>query len=99
MCSSDLTKVVNRSLGNLLRCLVGDNLKSWDKQLYQAEFAFNRSESRSSGFSPFFANYGFQPRAPIDLAPVTSFPKVHKKAEDFITELQAVHQRVQQNLR
>ena len=33
------TEVVNRSLGNLLRCLVKDNLKSWDVNLCQAEFA------------------------------------------------------------
>ena len=28
-----LTEVVNRSLGNLLRCLVGDKLKGWDMVL------------------------------------------------------------------
>lgn len=27
------TEVTNRSLGNLLRCLVGDNIKSWDSKL------------------------------------------------------------------
>ena len=90
--------MVNRSLGNLLRCLVGENLKSWDQKLYQAEFAFNRSVNRSSGFSPFFANYAFQPRAPIDLAPVPDLKRVHKKAEDFISDLQDVHKQVQQNL-
>lgn len=35
------TEVVNRSLGNLLRCLVGENIKSWDTKLPQAEFAHN----------------------------------------------------------
>ena len=30
------TEVVNRSLGNLLRCLVGDHVKSWDQKLCQA---------------------------------------------------------------
>ena len=37
------TKVVNRSLGALLRSLVGEHIKSWDTKLLQAEFAYNRS--------------------------------------------------------
>ncbi|GJZ96146.1 putative nucleotidyltransferase, ribonuclease H [Tanacetum coccineum] len=47
------TEVVNRSLGNLLRCLVGDHVKAWDQKLCQAEFAHNHAINRSTGFSPF----------------------------------------------
>lgn len=57
------TKVVNRSLGNMLRCLVEDHLKSWDQKMHQAQFPYNRSVNRSSSFSPFYVNYGYQPRA------------------------------------
>ncbi|GKD01621.1 putative reverse transcriptase domain-containing protein, partial [Tanacetum coccineum] len=41
------------SLGNLLRCLVGDHVKAWDQKLCQAEFAHNHAVNRSTGFSPF----------------------------------------------
>ncbi|PKI33592.1 hypothetical protein CRG98_046019 [Punica granatum] len=47
------TEVVNRSLGNLLRGLVGEHVKSWDQKLSPAEFAHNHAVNRSTGFSPF----------------------------------------------
>ena len=47
------TKVVNHFLGNLLQCLVGDHVKTWDQKLCQAEFAHNHVVNRSTGFSPF----------------------------------------------
>nr|GEV61663.1 putative reverse transcriptase domain-containing protein [Tanacetum cinerariifolium] len=61
------TKVVNRFLGNLLRCLVGDHVKAWDQKLCQAEFAHNHAVNRSTGFSLFQLVYSAQPRGPLDL--------------------------------
>ncbi|PKI63687.1 hypothetical protein CRG98_015936 [Punica granatum] len=49
------TEVVNRSLGSLLRSLVKGNIRQWDMVLPQAEFAYNRSQSKSTGgFLRFF---------------------------------------------
>ena len=55
-------EVVNRSLGNLLRCLAGEHVKSWDQKLCQAEFAHNHAVNRSTGFSPFTVVYSFVPQ-------------------------------------
>ena len=56
------TEVVNRSLGVLLRSLVGEHIKSRDTKLFQAKFAYNRSTNRSTGLSPFTIIYGSNPR-------------------------------------
>ena len=37
------TQVVNRTLENLLKCLVRENLKTWDLILRMAEFAYTSS--------------------------------------------------------
>ena len=47
------TKVINRTLGNLIRCISGEKPKQWNLVLSQVEFANNSSVSRSTGKSPF----------------------------------------------
>lgn len=42
------TGVTNSSLGDMLCCLIGDNIKSWDSVLCQAEFAHNHAINRST---------------------------------------------------
>jgi len=46
-------EVVNKSLENFLRCLVGEHLRNWDITLPTAEFAYNSLCNRSIGMSPF----------------------------------------------
>ncbi|GAA0164218.1 hypothetical protein LIER_19908 [Lithospermum erythrorhizon] len=74
--SDGQTEVVNRSLVDLLRCLVGDNIKAWDMVLGSAEFSHNHAVNRSTGFSPFKVVYGVVPRGPvipvrINVCPIT----------------------------
>jgi hypothetical protein len=61
------TKVVKRSLGNLLRSLVTEHHNQWDQILPQAEFAYNDSPNRSTGKIPFQILYGMQPRGVSEL--------------------------------
>jgi hypothetical protein len=92
------TEVVNRSLGALLRSLVGENLKSWDLQLYQAEFTYNRSVNRSTGLSPFTIIYGGNPRTPLDLTPLPDLTRRNTTAEDLITHIKEGHKLTIKNL-
>lgn len=85
------TKVVNRSLGNILRCLVGDNIKSWDSKLSWAEFAHNLALNRSTGLCLFQVVYDVIPRSPVDLLPFPSHVVCDKRAADVISELQHLH--------
>lgn len=92
------TEVTNRALGDLIRCLVGDNIKTWDSILCQAEFAHNRAVNRSTCFSPFQVVYGNVPRCPADLALTPDKTRFHGRACDFVEEFAAIHELVHSNL-
>lgn len=92
------TEVTNRALGDLLRCLVGDNIRSWDSILCQAEFAHNHAMNRSTGFSPFRVVYGMMPRCPVDLAIVPDRTRDHSRACDVVDEFAVIHHQVRENL-
>ena len=64
------TEVVNRTLGTLLRTVVGKNLKTWKDCLPMIEFAYNRTVHSSTNFSPFEIVYGFNPLTVLDLLPL-----------------------------
>ena len=66
------TEFVNRNLGNLLRSLASEHSKQWDLVLAQAEFAFNRSMNRSTGYSPFQIVYRSNPNSVLGSTPITS---------------------------
>ena len=75
--------MVNRSLGNLLRCLVGDKPKGWDLILPQVEFTYNNSINRSIGRSPFQIIYGSSPRTAPELRKIEEGERTSAKAEEF----------------
>ena len=92
------TEVVNRSLGDLLRCLTGEHVKSWDQKLCQAEFAHNHAANKSTGSSPFQVVYSIVPSRPLDLIILPSKIRIHGKAEEFVGGLQEIHKQVHDNL-
>ena len=93
-------EVVNWSLGNLLRSLVGDNLTTWDLFIPHVEFAYNTLANRTTSMSPFEVAHGLVPRKPLDLVPVDP----HIRASDdgvafaqYVSELHKyIHDRITQ---
>jgi transposase InsO family protein len=58
------TERLNRILEEYLRAYIGPEQNDWDKWLPLAEFAYNNSKQESTGYTPFFLNYGRHPRVP-----------------------------------
>jgi len=92
------TEAVNRSLGNLLRCLVQDHTPMWDLLLPQAEFAYNNSVNRSTGRSPFEVVTGTTPRTPVDLLSLPLPMRTSAGAEDFVAHLHSIHAEVRRQI-
>ncbi|GJR05402.1 RNA-directed DNA polymerase [Tanacetum coccineum] len=86
------------SLGNLLRCLVGDNKKQWDLALPQAEFAYNRSTHSSTGHSPFLVVYGRNPFTPLDLAQFPGVETFSAEGNDRAEQIKSLHEQVRERI-
>ena len=78
------TEVVNRSLGNLLRCLTKEHGQAWDLILPQAEFAYNDSMNRSIGRIPFEVVY--------ELRDLQGVARRSAQGEDFAVTIRDNHQ-------
>jgi len=92
------TKFANRSLGNLLRSLAGEDPKQWDQVLALTQYAYNDSPNRSTGQRPFHIIYGMHPRGEFVLRDSGKDERISSKGEDFATIVQAIHEQVKQQL-
>ncbi|XP_073260712.1 uncharacterized protein [Populus alba] len=92
------TEVVNRTLGNLIRCLLGERPKQWDLTLAQAEFAYNNMLNRSTGKTPFQIVYCHPPHHALDLAPLPKIPGMSIAAEHMVDRIKTIQEEVRANL-
>jgi len=88
------SEVVNRSLGNLLRCLAGTKPKQWDLALPQVEFTYNRFKNRTTGLSPFEIIYGQNPFGVLDLAPIPRVGCLNPKANEMAEHIRSIQEQV-----
>ena len=90
--------VVNRSLGNLLRCLVGNKPSNWEMVLAQAKFAYNNSMNRSIGKTPFEIFTGMHPRGISNLRDVAGEENRSTAGEEFANFMESLHKEVKLRL-
>ena len=92
------TEVINWSLGNLLRCFIGENPKNWESILPFAEFAYNSSLNWTINTSPFEVVYGNKPLSVLDLAPLPLSKKENVRAAEMTYFMQSVHAQVKERI-
>jgi hypothetical protein len=82
------TERVNRILEQTLRHYVDYEQTNWDKYLALAEFAYNSAVQSSTGYSPFYLNYGFHPRGPHDL--LTDARPINQDVAEFVEKMESL---------
>lgn len=61
------TEVTNKTLETMLRAYTAGERDSWAEWLHLLEFAYNSNIHSSTGASPYFLLYGFEPQTPLDI--------------------------------
>ena len=82
----------------MLRTLVSKSTKDWDVKLAHAEFAYNRTPSTTTKYSPFEVVYGSNPYVPIDLIALPQDKFVHGGAKEQAEFMIKVHKEVRKNI-
>ena len=77
---------------------MGKNIGQWDLLLAQAEFAYNRSTSQTTGHSPFEMVYGLNPAGPLELTPLFVTKNFSADVEEREKEIKKLHEHVQNKI-
>src|SRR5258708_11583154 len=79
------TERANRTLEDILRHYVSNKQDDWDEHLTAAEIAVNSSVQSSTGFTPYYLNYGDHPAFPT---PVQFDDVSNESVYDMMQKLQ-----------
>jgi transposase InsO family protein len=86
------TERANRTIGQMLRAMIGPDQRDWVQKLPAIEFAINLARSDSTGFSPFLLNTGRVPRSMIwNSETDQKYPGVRKFAEAIKIAVMSAH--------
>ena len=85
--SDGQTERANRTLEEMLRSVINFRQDDWDQHLSSAEMAINNAKQASTGFSPFYLNYGQEASMPLDRALSGLLPPNNPDASERIRRL------------
>ena len=80
------TERANRTVIEMLRAYVNPHHDDWDQHLVAIEFAYNNSVNATTGYTPFFLNYGQHPHTPLTLS-VPPLKPPPKSVAQFLSEI------------
>ena len=92
------TETINKSLGDILCCLVGDHAASWDQILPMVEFTYDSLVSRSTCRSPFECVTGVLPKKPIDLVPLPNTARPSVEVDAFAKYICDIHDEIKRRI-
>ena len=84
------TERMNQTVEQYLRIYCNYHQDDWSELLSLAEFSYNNAQHASIGCSPFYANYGYNPRFTVDLHPFSNHPI--PAAEEMAKRLKSIHE-------
>jgi hypothetical protein len=97
------TERANRTLEEMLRHYVNWRQTDWDQHLSALEMSYNNAKQASSGFSPYYLNYGREISLPLDLAlgdaHVNVAPSNNPEAADRIAQLKKDIEHAKESIR
>src|SRR2546423_1933136 len=89
------TERLNQTLEQYLRCYVNFEQNNWVTLLPMAQFAYNSHKNETTGLSPFYANYGFEPEAYREALPTERWAQASKISVD---KLKSIHEQLSKEI-
>jgi hypothetical protein len=95
--SDGQTERVNQVLEQYLRIFCDYQQDDWNELLPLAEFSYNNAQHASTLISPFFANYGINPRCSLQVSSPAD-PAQNPAAEELVERIKTIHQQLRENI-
>lgn len=86
------TERVNQTMEQHIRMYCSYDQDDWAQWLPMAEFAYNNAEHATTGMSPFFANYGYNPTFEVSETPPDVSGVSKESLEDFVKQIHQAQQ-------